>query len=125
MPLVVERDWERGQLSKIRIIDGKKIQFCSLKLTTFLRSGTKCVCCGLEGRHFKIEKTKQNQKYYYLELYCNDGTTLTSDHIIPKGIGGSRASRNNRQTLCSKCNNLKGSKNISNKELIKLRREYE
>lgn len=118
LPLLLKYDWKKGKVSQKVFIDGDKVQCCSVRLTTFLLSGTKCLCCGLEGEYFTKERV--GEEPYHLNLYgTRNGkrVLLTSDHIVPLGMGGRKNSRDNRQTLCARCNSVKGSEMVSNEEL--------
>jgi hypothetical protein len=49
-------------------------------------------------------------------VVCKSTESLTLDHLKPKSKGGGDED-SNLQTLCRRCNQLKGGHNISNKEL--------
>lgn len=108
----------RRKSNKIEI-DGDEINIRSPRLTTFVKTGTTCICCGIEGSYFIKEKhAKQDTERFHLNLYAkvNGGERLmTSDHIIPysKQSGLSK----NRQTMCFRCNHRKADRMISNEEL--------
>jgi len=81
----------------------------SLKMRTILKS-QKCANCGIEGNVFRLE-SDHTEDSPHLNLYhiLNDTVImLTCDHIIPKSKGGLNVDENT-QTLCRKCNLLKGS----------------
>ena len=45
------------------VVDGFNVRPLSLRYKTFYQKGTKCVCCGKEGTHFKLcgnENTNRN-----------------------------------------------------------------
>lgn len=90
--------------------DGDKIYGNSQRYQTFLTKGTKCACCGLEGKFFAKERAG-NVKRYHLNLYGIDENgeevLFTKDHIIPKSKGGSNR-LDNYQTMCERCNVKKG-----------------
>jgi hypothetical protein len=90
-------------------LDGYKIN-PSIRLKTFSEYGVICKHCGIEGKIFKLQKIKKdNCKTLHLNLYSDNGTMLTSDHINP--ISKSKDnSLQNRQPLCSICNENKGDK---------------
>lgn len=97
--------------SKIR---DEKIYTLSDRYKLFFLKGYKCVECGLEGKYFALERTKEdNSKRYHLNLYAIDDNgcevMMTKDHIVPKSLGG-KDSVKNYQTMCSKCNEKKGNK---------------
>ena len=107
-------------------IDGDPINIKSSRLATFKTSGTKCVCCGVEGRYFVKEKHVQHKNVkkplrFHINLYAIDNqdneVLMTSDHIVPhcKRSGA----KNNRQTMCSRCNQLKADREISLEDLRK------
>jgi hypothetical protein len=80
------------------------------RLLTFKVDGIKCHHCGLEGSFFALERFEKDGSPH-LNLYATkDGkeVLMTSDHIIPKSKGGIN-NVSNRQCLCEKCNNKKGS----------------
>lgn len=73
---------------KVKVeLDGDLIKANSQRYQTFFTKGTKCVCCGIEGKYFAKEKGN-NDKNYHLNLYAiNDAgeeILMTKDHIIPK-----------------------------------------
>lgn len=89
------------------IIDGFNVRPVSLRYKTFYQKGTKCVCCGKEGTHFKLCGDESTNRRHF-NLYADDGTLMTKDHIIPKARGG-RDVISNMQTMCAPCNKAKGS----------------
>lgn len=100
---------------KLTNIDGDSININSSRLSTF-KTGTTCVCCGIEGAYFVKEKHARGKspKRFHLNLYAVlDGTEvlMTSDHIVPHYKRSGLT--NNRQTMCCHCNQLKGSREIS------------
>lgn len=93
---------------------GFLVDMTSLRYRTFKKSGTKCVCCGLEGTYFILEqpKTQVNKNKAHFNLYgVKDGREimLTKDHKHPLSKGGKNRLRN-LQTMCSTCNGTKGNK---------------
>ena len=78
------------------------------------RDGCKCRNCGLEGTHF--ETTMDQLGGIHLDLYSDDGTTMTIDHIIPKSKGGAKNWLSNMQIMCKVCNEEKGDMYITNEE---------
>lgn len=80
----------------------------------FFLHGTKCVSCGLEGKYFWLEtpksaKDRDNQWHFNLYGVDENGNErmLTKDHIVPKSRGGKNWI-GNYQTMCERCNLLKG-----------------
>ena len=91
-------------------VDGFKVHPISLRYMTFYQKGTKCVCCGKEGAYFQLDPDRNGdnaETRRHFNLYAEDGTLMTKDHIIPKSKGGmDRVS--NMQTMCYPCNKAKG-----------------
>jgi len=115
------------------------VQVGSIRLQTFKQS-QKCVVCDREGVVFRLEKSlRKNHKkddipkrkikwneYWdtpHLNMYAieyvpiksgsnkrkREYILMTRDHIFPKSMGG-KDSLDNSQTMCSRCNSVKGSK---------------
>jgi 5-methylcytosine-specific restriction endonuclease McrA len=103
--------FERDCDAKIEL-DGDIIKGNSQRYQTFFTKGTKCVCCGIEGRYFAKEKCV-NAKSYHLNLYAIDENgeevLMTKDHIIPRSKGG-KNNISNYQTMCERCNVAKGNR---------------
>lgn len=82
----------------------------SLRYLCFMKS-LECVNCKLKGNIIFIEKFP-NDKFPHANLYHRrkDGSLMlmTKDHIIPKSKGG-KDHIDNLQTMCSACNEVKGS----------------
>ena len=93
-------------------LDGDIIKGNSQRYQLFFTKGTKCVCCGIEGKYFAKERSIR-QAAYHLNLYAIDDNgqevLITKDHIIPKSKGG-KDELENYQTMCVICNQLKGNK---------------
>lgn len=91
-------------------LDGDIIKGNSQRYQTFFTKGTKCVCCGIEGKYFAKEKVSCD-KSYHLNLYAIDENgkevLMTKDHILPKSKGG-QDHIDNYQTMCVNCNVAKG-----------------
>lgn len=88
------------------VVDGFNVRPVSLRYMTFYQKSTKCVCCGKEGTHFKLCGEEATSRRHF-NLYADDGTLMTKDHIMPKSKGGlNRVS--NMQTMCVNCNKAKG-----------------
>ena len=91
-------------------VDGFKVHPVSLRYMTFYQKGTKCVCCGKEGAYFQLDSDRNGASVDYrrhFNLYADDGTLITKDHIIPKSKGGADKV-SNMQTMCYPCNKAKG-----------------
>ena len=71
-----------------------------------LNNNTKCVCCGMNGVKF-CNGFNPNDKSYHFDLYAEDDTMLTIDHINPVSISKDN-SLENTQILCNICNGIKG-----------------
>lgn len=89
------------------IVDGFNVHTKSLRYMTFYQKGVKCVCCGKEGTHFKLCGEESSNRRHF-NLYADDGTLMTKDHIIPASKGGPDKVEN-MQTMCTVCNVAKGS----------------
>lgn len=91
-------------------LDGDIIKGNSQRYQTFFTKGTKCVCCGIEGKYFAKEKVFRD-KSYHLNLYAIDENgkevLMTKDHILPKSKGG-QDHVDNYQPMCVRCNKAKG-----------------
>lgn len=85
-----------------------------------------CSACGLEGVKFCLEQS-QGDKNPHFNLYgIENGRNIlmTKDHIHPKSVGGVDM-HSNFQTMCTICNNLKGSDNIPLEKIKELRILYD
>lgn len=87
-------------------VDGFEVYPVSLRYMTFYQKGTTCVCCGKKGTHFKLCGDPNTNRRHF-NLFADDGSLLTKDHILPKSKGG-RDAVENMQTMCESCNNEKG-----------------
>ncbi len=89
------------------IVNGQTyvIKTGSHRLHLFLKS-RKCTTCGRVGTHFILEQDIGHARPH-VNLYSNDGVLMTKDHIIPRSKGG-KDTMSNYQTMCVKCNVLKG-----------------
>lgn len=95
-------DNDSGQTRSDMVVDGFNVRPISLRYKTFYQKGIKCVCCGKEGTHFKLCGDATTNRRHF-NLYAEDGTLMTKDHIIPASKGGlDRVS--NMQTMCADCN---------------------
>lgn len=88
------------------VVDGFDVHSKSLRYMTFYQKGVKCVCCGKEGTHFKLCGEEGSNRRHF-NLYADDGTLITKDHIIPASKGGPDKV-SNMQTMCTLCNGAKG-----------------
>ena len=90
--------------------DGDRIKMGSVRYKVFKFKGSHCYHCGIEGRFFAKERTK-DQETYHLNLYAinehGEEVLMTKDHIVPKSKGG-YARLDNLQPLCAPCNVQKG-----------------
>jgi 5-methylcytosine-specific restriction endonuclease McrA len=101
-----------------------KVKINSKRLRLF-KNSCKCVCCGIEGVIFVLERHgKENP---HINLYAIDDDDelilMTKDHILPVSKAGPD-SLGNLQTMCSVCNGLKGGFPITNKDLQEVRAKY-
>ena len=92
-------------------VEGFKVYKKSLRYATFYQKGCKCCVCGKEGLYFKLDADRdggniENRRHF--NLYAEDGTLITKDHILPKRWGG-KDDIDNMQTMCKDCNEAKGS----------------
>jgi hypothetical protein len=71
------------------------------KLAQMAKISTKCKCCDLEGTKFCLGIAHNNAQHW--DLYSEDGTAMSVDHIDPKSKGG-LDHISNLQILCVKCN---------------------
>lgn len=90
--------------------DGDLMKMSSHRYHTFVKSGIKCVCCGIEGKYFVKEKFKKDKGYHFNLYALNENgeeILMTKDHIVAKSKGGKDCIEN-YQTMCITCNNEKG-----------------
>lgn len=90
------------------VVDGFHVYPVSLRYMNFYQHGTTCVCCGKQGTHFRLCGDPATDRRHF-NLYADDGTLMTKDHIIPKSKGGLDQVAN-MQTMCTRCNSKKGNK---------------
>jgi hypothetical protein len=106
---------ENGTNKKILL--GVEISLGGKRIRSFKVNGIKCQHCGLVGEYFAVEQcstTQQSNNKWHLNLYAiknGHEVMMTRDHVFPLGSGGSNKIINS-QTLCSPCNQKKGSKLI-------------
>lgn len=89
------------------IVDGYLVHPLSMRYMCFYQHGTTCVCCGRRGAYFKLIGSADgadNRRHF--DLYADDGTLMTKDHIIPVSRGG-KNNVDNMQTMCKICNQKK------------------
>lgn len=78
-------------------------------LSKLSEQSTKCnnPTCNVIGTKFCIGTDKAGNNH--IDLYSEDMTMITIDHIMPKSKGG-KNTIDNYQLLCKPCNELKGDK---------------
>jgi hypothetical protein len=96
---------------------------CQVEFTVELR-GKSCPACGQELVHARVpagaqtairRRHQQNSSKAVWDhilkkdvcAYCSDRRSTTIDHILPKGLGGSKGSWTNRTGSCFDCNQAK------------------
>lgn len=88
------------------------VRLTSARLQTYRCYGTACSRCGLKAHFFAAENHHVNE-CYHLNLYgysiFGKEIMITSDHIIPKAMGGHNGI-SNRQPMCINCNHAKDNK---------------
>lgn len=72
-----------------------------------LITGPTCVCCKTQGINFSLGKDNGNGTHW--DMYSDDGSAMTIDHILPKSNGGEDKIEN-IQLMCARCNSIKGNK---------------
>lgn len=87
------------------------VKMNSSRYKTFLKSMS-CVACGAVGKRLFLERF-QNEKGAppFFNMYAveqGELVQMTKDHSVPKAMGG-RDRRENLNTMCFVCNQLKGS----------------
>ena len=92
-------------------VEGFKVYTKSLRYATFFQKGCTCCVCGKAGTYFQLDPDRdggnaENRRHF--NLYAEDGTLMTKDHILPKRWGGDDHI-DNLQTMCKDCNEAKGS----------------
>ncbi len=111
-----------NQIERFKILDWT-MKALSHRYLCFLNSGIVCVRCDKVATHFAIEcdiknwnrSVRENLKTppVHMNLYMDRGNgqsdlLFTKDHILAKARGG-KNHVSNYQTMCTKCNNKKGS----------------
>lgn len=101
------RKTDSDQIRSDMIVDGFHVRPISLRYMTFYQKGVKCACCGKVGTHFRLCGDPMTQRRHF-NLFADDGSLFTKDHIVPKSKGG-RNHVDNMQPMCEECNLSKGS----------------
>jgi len=78
------------------------------RLKVFYYKGVTCVSCGRKGELLGVGRDSHGG--LHVDLYSNDGTPFTIDHIVPRSKGGDRYDLDNLQPMCRACNSKKGAK---------------
>lgn len=93
------------------VIEFSEFDLSKDRLRCFLRHTHICASCSLEASFFAIEYiTSKSFSGITINLYGvkdNKDIFFTKDHIKPKSLGGEDCI-NNYQTMCWRCNSLKG-----------------
>lgn len=84
------------------------------RLSVFCAKGTVCVCCSIEGTRFIVSVDNGGAVHY--DVYTDDYSLMTVDHVIPLS-GGGEDEIENKIPMCSDCNFIKGSRDITLDEL--------
>lgn len=117
---------KRGYLKSS--IEGVSFKYFPEKVKNFVRS-CKCIACGIEGTEVRIEKQKGVYHAIYgkphLNVYGKSTTyegkeyavLMTVDHDVLRSKGGEDTAEN-FNTMCSRCNQMRGSKWNSAQEFI-------
>lgn len=90
------------------------------------RASQKCVSCGLLGTKMLLEQHPNDTTPHFNMYGEEDGTLvlMTKDHIQAKSTGGADR-HSNYQTMCSICNQLKGSDPLTIAQTKELREIYD
>ena len=83
------------------------------KIRIFIRKGTKCYLCNLEGLYFAKERKifDKNRAWYFPPYVVDkDGkeVMITKDHLVSKANGGQNSAIGNLMPCCYICNSNKG-----------------
>lgn len=76
------------------------------RLMVFYNKGVTCALCGKKHGAY-IGHYQQKDGQIHIDVYCEDGTMINRDHIIPKSKGGKNI-LDNLQPTCEPCNSKKG-----------------
>ncbi|NCP98421.1 HNH endonuclease [archaeon] len=101
-----------GQPGKTKVeVKGFTFNTQSLRLKTFLKTGTTCPCCNIVAEFFAVERAKGSKDGFHINLYGynenKEEVIFTHDHIISRALGGEDNLANSR-TMCGPCNWEKG-----------------
>ena len=99
-------DTDKGKKNSDIVVDGFRVHPISLRYMTFYQKGTACAYCGKVGTHFKLCGDPDSQRRHF-NLFADDGSLITKDHIISKSKGG-KDCVSNMQPMCKACNTEKG-----------------
>ena len=75
-------------------VEGFQVYRRSMRYATFYQKGCKCVKCGKEGTYFQLDADREGasaDSRRHFNLYAEDGTLMTKDHILPKKWGRLRS----------------------------------
>jgi hypothetical protein len=100
------------------------VKLNSTRLRLFKHS-RQCVVCGLEGLKMVLEAPGNGDPPHF-NLYAEENgkpILMTKDHIIPRSKGGHDA-LSNLQVQCCICNGLKANYELTNQEVLELRRVH-
>lgn len=93
-------------------LDGEMVNV-SQNLLLFTTTSTTCPVCGLEGSFWALQRS--GNRPYHLNLWGLDSELkprlFTKDHVVPRSKGGPDE-MSNYQTMCMRCNNKKGDKEV-------------
>ena len=98
------------------------VKMNSDRYEVFKKSCT-CVVCGLEGTKMILERHTEGVNPHF-NLYGVEDSELilfTKDHIIPKSRGGKNELKN-YNTMCVICNNIKSNFEVTNDQILAVRR---
>jgi 5-methylcytosine-specific restriction endonuclease McrA len=95
-----------------------KVRLNSIRYHVFAQSRT-CACCNRKGTMMLLDvhhcRTGLMYSRAHFNLYAVEDSKLilmTVDHIIPRSRGGTD-DLDNLQTLCTKCNSIKGNRDFT------------
>jgi len=106
--------------------DGKNIKTSSARLFCF-KNNPSCVCCGIKGTVFLLQKHQESEFVPHFNLYAEENGELilmTKDHVVPYSKGGP-TKQNNLQTMCFDCNNLKKNSKLTLEQLAAIKSKYQ
>ena len=99
-------DTDKGKKNSDIVVDGFRVHPISLRYMTFYQKGTACAYCGKVGTHFKLCGDPDSHRRHF-NLFADDGSLITKDHIVPKSKSG-KDCVSNMQPMCKACNTEKG-----------------